>query len=68
MTPLSKIWWESGGVRATYITINRVILVFLLPLVQHFVAFSCRGVPFAAISSLRSSGGGCQVGVVFLVS
>lgn len=66
MTPLSKILWESGGVSATYITINRVILLFLLLLLWNFGPFSRRGFPFAAISRLRVLGG--QDGVVFLMS
>jgi hypothetical protein len=66
MTPLSKIWWESGGVRAIYITINRVILVFLFLLVWHFTAFSRHCFPFAAISRLRVFGG--QAEAAFLMS
>ena len=55
MTPMSKIWWESGEIRAiyVYITINRVILLFLLLLAWQFGAFSRRGFPVAAISRLR---------------
>jgi hypothetical protein len=49
MTPLSKIWWESGGVRTTYITINWVNFLFLLLLACHFGAFLRRGFPFADI-------------------
>jgi len=57
MTPLGKICWESGEVRATYIIINRVLLLFLPLLVWHFGAFSRRGFPVAAISRLRDFSG-----------
>jgi hypothetical protein len=68
MTPLSKIWLESGGVRATYVAINRVnqvILHFLRLLLCDFGPFSPRGFPLAATSRLRVFGG--HDGAVFLV-
>jgi hypothetical protein len=68
MTPLSKIWWESLGVKATYMTIKRVILFFLLLLlVWHFGLFSGRGFSVAAISrrlDFRRSGWGCVLYMV----